>query len=301
MKKSYFSAIPILIIVCFIGQNIHAVRGYAIYRHLFNTKWFSASCGHFAKTRISGFFNPLFVKAFNVNMDEAEFPLSHYKTLNELFIRKLKPKNRPIDPEGIISPADGIVSIISPISAKTPFTIKGVPFNLTTFLYNKETEYDAIKKLAAEFEEGTALIIYLSPSDYHRFHFPFDCTPEKPIQITGSYESVSEKAFKSGIQPLTTNVRYKVRLSPDCMLIAVGAMCISSVKFSYQENTLQSKGSEMGYFTFGGSTIVLLFKKDTAHLNETISDTHIKFGQHIGFLKSQVLNKPYSTPEIIKN
>ena len=38
----------------------------------------------------------IFISAFNINMEEAEFPKDHYKSFGEVFTRRLKPGIRPI-------------------------------------------------------------------------------------------------------------------------------------------------------------------------------------------------------------
>ncbi|WP_303733267.1 phosphatidylserine decarboxylase [Fibrobacter succinogenes] len=52
-----------------------------------------------------------FASYYKLDMSEAEYPLSHYKNIGELFIRKLKPGMRPVaDGAEIVSPVDGVLS-----------------------------------------------------------------------------------------------------------------------------------------------------------------------------------------------
>ena len=53
--------------------------------------------------------NYIFVKVFSINMGEAEFPKSHYKTIEDIFTRTLKVGSREIGVEPV-SPADGKLS-----------------------------------------------------------------------------------------------------------------------------------------------------------------------------------------------
>lgn len=43
--------------------------------------------------------------------------------------------------------------------------------------------------------------------------------------------------------------------------IAVGATCVGSIQMLYEIGDSVTKGNEMGYFQFGGSTVVLVFQK----------------------------------------
>ena len=58
---------------------------------------------------------------------------------------------------------------------------------------------------------------------------------------------------------------------------------------NHHQNYSFKKGEEKGYFEFGGSTIVLLFKKDTITIDKDILDnskdnieTIVKYGEKIG-------------------
>ena len=67
----------------------------------------------------------------------------------------------------------------------------------------------------------------------------------------------------------------------------VGAMMVGKiVNYNHQ---IASKGKEKGYFEFGGSTVVLIFKKDTVKVDDDIInnsrenvETRVLLGQKIG-------------------
>jgi len=44
-------------------------------------------------------------------------------------------------------------------------------------------------------------------------------------------------------------------------IIPIGMGIVSSVSFSALNNSMLSKGSELGFFSFGGSDVVLLFQE----------------------------------------
>ena len=143
------------------------------------------------------------------------------------------------------------------------FPVKESTFNLTAFLGDAA--------LAHTYEGGTLVLLRLAPWDYHRFHFPASCIPDKARHIKGSYESVNPIAYLCGIQPLTENERHLTLLKTTdfdtvCM-VSVGALFVGAIKETYIPQKKYNKGEEAGYFCFGGSTIVLVFKKNVVAIN----------------------------------
>ena len=71
----------------------------------------------------------------------------------------------------------------------------------------------------------------------------------------------------------------------------VGALLVGKIVNHHGEASVK-RGQEKGYFQFGGSTVVLLLKKDAALLDEDILEnsrngieTVVKFGERIGIAK----------------
>jgi phosphatidylserine decarboxylase len=230
---------------------------------------------------LSRYFIPSFVKKYNINMSDYKTPIDKYKTFNEFFCRELKSEARPIDtsPNTIISPADGKILAVTNISESTKFFVKDSPFLLSEFLQDDS--------LASQYLNGTLIIIRLSPWNYHRFHFPLDCTPSTPFVIKKKLESVNPIAYKSGLQPLLLNTRHIITLSTDMcknvLMIPVGALFVGSIKETYTPFKNFKKGDEAGYFALGGSSIVLLFEKNIIKLTDSISiqERNIKMGEPI--------------------
>jgi phosphatidylserine decarboxylase len=64
---------------------------------------------------------------------------------------------------------------------------------------------------------------------------------------------------------------------------------VGSIIETFQPKTLVQKGQEMGYFAFGGSTIVLLIDKSKINIDKDILnntknkiETYVKMGESIG-------------------
>ena len=202
-----------------------------------------------------------FIQQFNIEMSEFLVPSQGYQSFNEFFIRPFKPGARIIaqSPHGAIAPSDCKVYAIPNITTNTHFFVKHQLFNLEQFLGSSQ--------LAQTFQSGTLFMFRLAPYDYHRFHFPVDCTPSKPSVIKGILESVNPLVFYRGIQPLITNERHCILLETNThgtvAMIPVGAMMVGSIQYTYTAHKHYKKGDETGFFAFGGSTVVLLFKQNT--------------------------------------
>lgn len=246
----------------------------------------SALAGWYTRCRISAHHIDSFIATNSIDMTEAVLEKSSdYPTFHDFFIRTLKPSARPIDQDthSIVSPADGAIIAIKDLSQEAEFMVKGKSFNLGQFLGSNT--------LADEYKDGSLVMIYLGPWDYHRFHFPiagWACTAKT---IPGVFESVHPYIYRLGIQPLLENERHITIIKPQhnptspIVCVSVGALAVGKITETYLPDTLYSKGAELGYFAFGGSTIVLLFKKETITLakNLSLKPATIKMGQPIGY------------------
>jgi phosphatidylserine decarboxylase len=204
------------------------------------------------------------------NLDETEFekPASEYSSFSEFFDRRLKPQARPIcqQSDAFVSPADGVLTIFQNISGFPAFTIKGQKFTLASLLRDE--------RLADEYRNGTLAVVYLSPTDYHRYHFPCDCTLERSWTLGSKLFSVNPIAMEYGYRPFDVNVRDVSILNNEktgqFLMIEVGALYVGRMVRTSSSQGKKSKGEEKGYFGLGGSTIVLVFKKGAIKFDEDI-------------------------------
>lgn len=256
-------------------------------RSIITKRSFSKLAGKWAKSKLSKPAISKFIKNYNIDMDESQQPIGSFATLNDFFIRKLKPGARPLssDPSAIISPADGNVLAVQNIGKNSLFPIKNLSFSTEKILQNKN--------LAELFEGGTAVIIRIAPWDYHRAHFPLSGIPGKPQPIKGQYQSVSPTVFKAGIQPMEINERHIIKFQSDkastVAIVLVGALFVGALVETYNPGIHYKQGDELGYFEYGGSTVVLFFQKNTVTINPEIiaaskqgKETPVKMGQVIG-------------------
>ncbi|KAF9571556.1 hypothetical protein EC968_000451 [Mortierella alpina] len=232
---------------------------------------------------------PHFVKTYHLNLSELLEPdIKSYKTFNDFFYRRLKPDARTIDqkPNSIISAADCRLSCFESISSATTIWIKGKQFTLSHLLQD-----DA---LAAQYEEGAIAIFRLAPQDYHRFHSPVQGKiAREPVKIGGTYFTVNPMAVNENLDVFTENVRVVTVMDLEQgdktgsgVLDQLGSICMTGGGVA--GNSLR-KGDELGYFAYGGSTCILLFKKGAALFDEDLLrsskkglETLVRMGEHIG-------------------
>ncbi|GAQ86455.1 phosphatidylserine decarboxylase [Klebsormidium nitens] len=238
---------------------------------------------------------PKFLKAFEgeINVDEMKLPLSEFKTFNEFFTRELKPSVRPISsPENdnvAVCAADCRLMAFNDLDAATRFWVKGRKFSLAGLL--------ADKHLGKEFEGGSMAIFRLAPQDYHRFHFPVTCTVGSITPVKGHLFTVNPIAVNSKYCDVFTENKRSVAILKtkefgDVAFVAIGATMVGTITFLKSVGEQAQKGDQFGHFKFGGSTCIVVFKKDAISLDEDLIanserslETLVQLGQTLGVAK----------------
>ncbi|XP_021863712.2 phosphatidylserine decarboxylase proenzyme 2 isoform X2 [Spinacia oleracea] len=217
---------------------------------------------------------PKFIELFKdqLNLSDMKYPLNHFKTFNEFFIRELKPGVRPIAfmdrDDTAVCGADSRLMAFKNVEESTRFWIKGRKFSIQGLLGNDVSVRPFI---------GGALVIFrLAPQDYHRFHLPVSGTIERFVHIPGSLYTVNPIAVNSLCDVFTENKRAVSIISTayfgKVAFVAIGATMVGSITFTKEEGDYVQKGEEFGYFSFGGSTVICVFEKDMIKLDEDLLD-----------------------------
>ncbi len=242
-----------------------------------------------------------FVARYKVNMAEAANPdISSYASFNDFFTRPLREGARPKAQADYISPVDGAISQFGAIDHDSIFQAKGHSYT-TTALVGGDTE------LAAQFGNGSFATLYLSPKDYHRIHMPCDGRLRRMIYVPGALFSVNPTTARGVPGLFARNERVVCVFDGErdgrtfqFVLTLVGATIVGSMatvwhgmvnpprtsnirewRYDDQQITLK-KGEEMGRFLLG-STVVMLFPKDTLNFNPEWAPTGvIRMGEVMG-------------------
>ena len=216
-----------------------------------------------------------FAKTYKINTDESLEELDDFRNLNEFFTRKLHPNARPIDKDDnvVVSPTDGVISEVGTISENSTFVIKNQIYNVQTLVGDSG--------LATRYKNGSYMVIYLSPKNYHRIHFPLDSEIVDAYSLGKYSYPVNNLGLKYGDNILSYNYRqvYNLKGKVNYTLIPVGAQNVNSIIPTY-DSIYVKKGEELGYFEFG-STVVLLFEANTLILEQDLVNKEIKMGEKI--------------------
>ncbi len=192
-----------------------------------------------------------------------------WKSYNDFFHRAIKPEARPIagpgDPSVIVSANDGhVLTIARGVKRTDEFWLKGEPYSLNDML-NRSKHVD-------RFVDGYVVQSFLSGANYHRWHAPVDGTVEEAYVVDGLQFSDAESAGPDPGADLAegyyacVNTRGLVFIKADnkaigmVCVIPVGITEISSVEITVKPGTKVKKGDQLGYFSYGGSTLALVFE-----------------------------------------
>ncbi|MES1911521.1 MAG: hypothetical protein MHM6MM_003938 [Cercozoa sp. M6MM] len=197
----------------------------------------------------------------------------------------------------LVSPADCRLTVFDSISDARRLWIKGRRFSLSSMLGDSALVADWAS------EEASLVLCRLAPQDYHRFHCPLDAVQVGHTRdVSGRdprFHSVNPLAVRSHrADVLSENKRVVTPMRVvgrserhDFLYIAVGACCVGSVALTSLPGEVLQRGDEHGFFAFGGSTIVLVFRKgvvrfdaDLVRNSQRHLETYVRMGQRIGVL-----------------
>lgn len=234
-----------------------------------------------------------FIRDYKIN--EEEFEITEFESFHEFFLRRLKPSARPIclDTDALISIADSKLRCY-PIDDFAAIKIKNSIYTISELIgvnetneeINQQLEYHQLK----DYQGGTCLVFRLTVDDYHHYLY-FDegeCVERRTIP--GKLHTVgpiSAKRYKVYSENTREVSRLKTKHFGEVIQIEVGALLVG--KIVNHENPCFQRGEEKGWFEMGGSTIVLLFKKDMIQIDQDILkqsemeiETKVLMGEKIG-------------------
>lgn len=207
-------------------------------------------------------------------MSEVLYPIEDFKNFNQFFYRELKPNARPCsapdNPRIVVSPADCRSVVFNQMDTATKIWVKGREFSIKRLLGN------AYPEDVERYTNGALGIFRLAPQDYHRFHIPVDGVMDTPKTIEGEYYTVNPMAIRSALDVYGENVRVIVPIDSvthgRVMVICVGAMMVGSTVITRKKGETVKRAEELGYFKFGGSTLLVLFEAGAMRFDDDLVD-----------------------------
>lgn len=181
-------------------------------------------------------------------------------------IWNFRPVAKPKNPKVIVSANDGTVSqIANKVKPLDRFWLKGTPYSLVNMLDNHHVD---------RFVGGRVMQSFLSGANYHRWHAPID----GKVRFAKVVEalSFSQSEYTAGWDTTGTDslvyesaVNTRGLVFIESPIKSIGMVCvipigiteISSVTITVKKGDKVKKGDELGYFSYGGSTLALVFQK----------------------------------------
>lgn len=242
----------------------------------------SRVCGKVLDTKLSTIIVPKFCKANNVDLSQYE--KQEFNSFNDFFTRKINKELRSIDMDSnaLISPCDSRLTMYK-IDSASRFVVKNTPYTVKSLLRDS--------KLAKEYEGGYIGIFRLCVDDYHRYHYIYNGVKSRERVISGVFHTVNPVA--NDVYPIyKENSReyciHRTENFGDVIVMEVGALLVGRIVNNH-DKCITVRGKEKGYFEYGGSTVILIFKEGTIIPDNDIlentknnCETRVKLGEKIG-------------------
>ena len=240
---------------------------------------FSKLCGKY-------YDSPRSVKKIQPFIDKNKIDMSlfedkHYNTFNEFFTRQKKNIHFDMKNEVLCSPCDSKLSCYT-ISKDLKLVIKNNVYTLKELLKDEQ--------IVEEFQGGNCLVFRLAVNDYHRYCAVDDLEVLQSKKIKGKLHTVSSISKDYRIYAENERVVNTIQTKNlgKMIMIEVGAMLVG--KITNSTKTKFHRGDEMGYFEYGGSTVILITQKgislddDILRNSKNHIETKVSVGEKIGKL-----------------
>lgn len=245
--------------------------------------------GHITKIKHPAFIVKSVIKFYashyKIDMKRYEGNIEDYSSLSDFFIRRLDINDSPLekDETSFLSPCDGTVTVIEKIFEDSATQVKGKSYSVNELVCEH-----------LDYSKGiTMMTIYLSPANYHRYHFPLDVHVEKYTRTGKSLYPVNKLSVGHIDQLFVVNERVSVKMNykeNSFYYVAVGASFVGSIKMEFADNITWNKPvkvdktfnqlDETGRFEMG-STIVLAIPSELIGHIEVNPGDKVSTGQKL--------------------
>jgi phosphatidylserine decarboxylase len=248
---------------------------------VFTRPWYSSLMAVRDRSRYSVRKIQPLVDRFGIDM--SDYLEQTYTSYDSFITRKINPAKRPIagDPNTLIAVADSRLLAYS-VTNDGRISVKHSSYTITELLRDPD--------LAATYNEGTCLVFRLGTENYHRYCFADDGEVIRTHTIGGvlhSVQPISSERYKA----LSENHReYSVIETTNfgtVVVVEVGAILVGKIH-NYDVISCR-RGQEKGYFSLGGSTILLLLTPDIVTIDPDIMDysrkqieSKVRLGEKVG-------------------
>lgn len=199
-----------------------------------------------------------FIEKYGIDLSGCE--KTSFKSFDDFFTRKYT-FTTDCSPDELAAPCCGRLTVY-PIDEGLALKIKGSVYTLTELTGGG---FDV-----SEYRGGVCFVYRLAVQDCHRYVFCDDGETVRTEELTGVLHTV--RPISEHFRVFAHNHRICTLLRTehfgDVIQIEVGALQVG--KINNRSVTSFSRMEEKGYFSFGGSTIIQLFKKSVITVDEDI-------------------------------
>jgi phosphatidylserine decarboxylase len=213
----------------------------------------------------------LYVRAYRVNLDDCEAVEGCYPSFNEFFTRRLRPGARPLAAASVVSPADGRLESLGPVTEHGRIVVKGRPYQVGELIGDVND--------ARRYAGGSFAVVYLSPSDYHRVHAPVNGQLTLVRSLAGDRYPVNSIGERHVPDLFVRNQRVALCIDTEQLgrvtVVMVGAIIAGRITVTALggddtlpgvypiegERAKVAQGDEIGIFYLGSTAVLLLEPK----------------------------------------
>lgn len=217
----------------------------------------------------------------NYGVDLTDFEEASYPHFAAFFERRVKAERRPVCSEReILAVADAKLQVF-PISQDLQVKVKHQNYHLADLLGKQD--------LAKSFDGGMLCLYRLAIEDCHHYLAAETGTVSSPQQIKGKLHSVRD-IVQEKVPVFNENKRVYTEIDSHLgpvLQMEVGALLVGAIHNQPVKRLV--RGQDKGYFSFGGSSIIVLYPKGTIAIDNDILhyssqgiETQVLMGERIG-------------------
>lgn len=208
----------------------------------------------------------LYCRAYRVNLEECD-ACDAYPSFDLFFTRALRSGVRPIADVAVVSPADGVLEQVGPVTEGGRIVVKGTPYSVGELIGDQQE--------AQRYAGGTFGVVYLSPRDYHRVHSPVRGRVVLVRSLGGDLFPVNRIGERHVPNLFVRNQRVAIVIdTPDAgrvTVVMVGAIIVGRITvtvlggadtrpgvYPIEPPSAVNPGDEIGVFHLGSTAVVFV-------------------------------------------